>query len=103
LRYRSGPLPMVAMELLKTTNARHLFLDEEDLNFRKLKAFLKRLFVRVKPNGRKKQIRDLMPFAGEFVFNKETGHTTVQVRVIYFLVTYSNAQHFLPETFHGGV
>lgn len=70
------------MELLKTSNARHLFLNEEELNFRKLKAFLKRLFVRVKPNGRKKQIRDLIPFAGEFVFDKDTGQITVQVRIL---------------------
>lgn len=67
------------MELLNVNNARHLCLNEDDLNFRKLKAFLKRLFVRVKPNGRKKQIRDLMPRAGEFEFNKETGQTTVEV------------------------
>jgi len=76
---------MVAMELLKTTNARHLFLSEDDLCFRKLKGFLKRLFVRVQPSGRKKQIRDLIPFAGEYVFYKETGQTTVQVRIYLFV------------------
>jgi hypothetical protein len=67
------------MEVLQINNQRHLYLSRNDRPFKKLKNFLKNLFVRVQPSGRKKQIRDLQEYAGEYVFDTDTGRTTVQV------------------------
>jgi eukaryotic translation initiation factor 2C len=70
------------MEVLQINNQRHLCLSRDDRQFKKLKNFLKHLFVRVQPTGRKKQIRDLIEYAGDYVFNTDTGRTTVQVRTL---------------------
>jgi hypothetical protein len=67
------------MEVLQIKNQRHLYLSRNDRPFKKLENFLKNLFVRVQPSGRKKQIRDLQEYAGEYVFDTDTGRTTVQV------------------------
>jgi len=75
------------MNVLNTKNQRDLCLSKDHHDFKKLKNFFKNVFVRVKPSGRKKQIRDLQEFAGEYKFNKDNGPTTVAVRTLHsFLV-----------------
>jgi len=75
---RSGNLLEVAMDVLGIRDQRGLQLPGDHRDFKKLKNFLKNVFVRVKPSGRKRQIRDLQAFAGEYKFNKDNGPTTVQ-------------------------
>jgi len=72
------------MDVLGIRNQRDLDLPKDNHNFKRLKGFFKNVFVRVKPNGRKKQIRDLQEFAGEYKFTGDTGPTTVQVRILVF-------------------
>jgi eukaryotic translation initiation factor 2C len=71
------------MDVLNVRNQRDLWLSKDHHNFKKLKNFFKNVFVRVKPSGRKKQIRDLQQFAGEYKFNKDNGPTTVEVRTLH--------------------
>lgn len=54
-------------------------LPKDQRDFKRLKGFFKNVFVRVKRSGRKKQIRDLQEFVGEYKFTGDTGPTTVQV------------------------
>jgi eukaryotic translation initiation factor 2C len=76
------------MNVLNVRNQRDLCLSKDHHNFKKLKNFFKNVFVRVKPSGRKKQIRDLQEFADEYRFNKDNGPTTVKVRTLHsFSVT----------------
>ena len=85
-RYGSGPLPNVALSVLGSRNFRDLDVPEDHANFRKLKSFLKNLFVMVTPTGgdpnersRKKKIRGLVANAGNFEFEKDGMLTTVKV------------------------
>jgi hypothetical protein len=76
------------MDVLNVRNQRDLWLLKDHHNFKKLKNFFKNVFVRIKPSGRKKQIRDLQEFAGKYKFNKDNGQTTVEVRTLHcFQVT----------------
>jgi len=84
--YEAGPLPDVALSVLgRLRNVRDLELAPGDANYRKLKSFFKNIFVRVNPTGGipnarspKKLIRDLVPYAGDFVFEKDGMSTTVE-------------------------
>lgn len=78
-RYRSGPLVDVAMEVLKTREARALFLSKDDRAFKQLKGFTKGLYVRVPPTNRRKRILDLQESAGLYRFPGPNEETTVQV------------------------
>jgi hypothetical protein len=69
------------MDVLGVRDLRALQISQGHRDFKKLKGFLKNVFVRVKPNGRKKQIRDLQEYAGDYKFDKDTGPTTVQVGI----------------------
>ncbi|KIM86721.1 hypothetical protein PILCRDRAFT_4615 [Piloderma croceum F 1598] len=73
-----GNLIEVAMDVLNVRNQHDLWLSKDHHNFKKLKNFFKNVFIRVKPSGHKKQIRDLQEFAGEYKFNKDNGPTTVE-------------------------
>jgi eukaryotic translation initiation factor 2C len=88
-RYGSGPLPNVALSVLRSRNARDLDVHEDHVYFRKLKNFLKNLLVMVTPTGgppnarsRKKKIRGLVANAGNFEFDKDGRVTTVKVWAI---------------------
>jgi eukaryotic translation initiation factor 2C len=64
---------------------RDLEIADTHANYKKLKSFIKNLFVYVNPTGGppnpnspKKKIRDLVPFAGEYRFQKNGQDTTVK-------------------------
>jgi hypothetical protein len=73
------------MDVLGIRDQRGLYLARDHRDFKRLKNFLKNVFVRVKPSGRKKQIRDLQDFAGELKFTKDNGPTTVQVGTLVLI------------------
>ena len=85
-RYGAGPLSDIALGVLGSRNLRDLEMPEDHAMFRKLKNFLKNLFVLVTPTGgppnarsRKKKIRGLVSNAGFFEFEKNGALTTVAV------------------------
>lgn len=89
-RIQGGSLPDVAMNVLGARDQRGIQVPKDHADFKKLKSFFKNVFVRVQPTGRKKQIRDIQEFAGEYKFNKDTGPTTVKVRAPHHLWRPSN-------------
>lgn len=82
IRVMGGALPDVAMNIIRASNARELCIDQNDRNFKKLKFFLKNLFVRVKPTNRRKKIQNIEPFAGNYRFSSDNGEITVEVHVV---------------------
>jgi hypothetical protein len=59
------------MDVLGVRDRQDLHLPRDHREFKKLKNFLKNVFVRVKLTRRDKQIRDLQEFAGEYKFDKD--------------------------------
>jgi len=85
-RYEAGPLPQVALSVLGKLDTRELELAQTDANYRKLRSFLKNIFVHVDPTGGvpnsrspKKLIRNLVLYTGEYTFDKNGVETTVKV------------------------
>jgi ribosomal protein L29 len=73
------------MDFLNFQDVRKLKLSDHDPNFKRLEKFLKKLRIKVRTgvNGSKsriKTIRGLIPAAGEFIFEKDSEETSVQVR-----------------------
>jgi hypothetical protein len=102
-RYAGGPLPDVALSALGGRNRRELDFPEGHANFRKLKSFLKNLFVIVtigNASGRKKKIRGLVAKAGNFMFDKNGTPTTVKVCMLS-TVSFSELTIYT-ETLFGG-
>jgi hypothetical protein len=74
------------LSILGKRDTWELKLAQTDANYRKLGSFLKNIFVRVDPTGRvpnsrspQKLICDLVPYAGEYTFDKNGVETTVKV------------------------
>ncbi|KZP23638.1 Piwi-domain-containing protein [Athelia psychrophila] len=71
IMYHSGELTDVVMAFLKTRNLHDLILNEGDEKFKKVKSFLKGLFVTVPHLKKRIKIQSLQPYAGEYVFTKD--------------------------------
>ncbi|KAF7975299.1 hypothetical protein HWV62_10070 [Athelia sp. TMB] len=77
IMYQSGSLIDVAMAFLRAKNINELALSSKDDKFKKLKSFLKGIFI-VAPNLKRRiKIQSLQDYAGEYVFVKDTQETTV--------------------------
>jgi hypothetical protein len=79
-------LPQVALSVLGKRDAQKLELAQTGVNYRKLRSFLKNIFVCVDPTGGvpnsrspKKLIHDLVLYAGKYTFDKNGVETTVKV------------------------
>lgn len=59
------------MAFLKTRNLHDLILNEKDEKFKKVKSFLKNLFVTVPHLKKQIKIQSLQAYAGEYVFTKD--------------------------------
>lgn len=83
VRIRSDSLVTVALGVLNQRDVRRLELDEQNQDFRHLKSFLKNQMVMVQAGSKsyKKKIRNLVPYAGRYRFDKEGTQTTVAVGV----------------------
>lgn len=68
------------MDFLKTRNVHDLILNERDDKFKKLKSFLKGLFVTVPHLKKRIKIQSLQTCAGEYVFTKDD-HEELDVAV----------------------
>lgn len=83
---------------LREANMRDLSTDKNDKNFKKVKSFLKGLWVRVKPTNRRKRIMDIQEEAGLYKFSSDRG--TITVEVMYPpLAIYIQGLTQLPGTF----
>ena len=79
-------MPQVVLSVLGKQDTQELELAQTDANYRKLRSFLKNIFVHVDltggvPNSRspKKLICDLVLYASEYTFHKNGVETTVKV------------------------
>lgn len=82
IRICSGSLVDVAIGVLNFQNVRELEkLTDQSQEFRRLKVFLKNRMVIVHTGSKsyKKKIRDLVAYAGRYVFDKDGIQTTVAV------------------------
>ena len=59
---------------------RQLSTDKNHPNFKKVKSFLKGLWVTVKPTNRRKRISDIQEEAGLYRFSTDSGVITVEVK-----------------------
>ena len=79
-------MPQVALSVLGKWDTRELEIAQTDANYRKLRSFLKSIFIRVDPAGGvpnsrspKQLICDLVPYVGEYTFDKNGVEMTVKV------------------------
>ena len=79
-------MPQVALSVLGKRDTQEVKLAQTNANYRKLRSFLKNIFIRVDPAGGvpnsrspKKLICDLVPYAGEYTFDKNGVEMTVKV------------------------
>ena len=67
---------------------RQLSTNRNHPNFKKVKSFLRGLWVTVKPTNWRKHILDIQEAAGLYTFSTDSGVITIEVKCSYIMIIY---------------